>query len=126
MPPRELILVAETSEAAEQARALVDGCGVDVLRADRQRRDALLWNRTVLGEASAQLPEQFKSEHDDVDWTRPSALRNRIVHGYWSIDLGIIHAAASDDLPGYIKQLAAVLERLTAIGEPTNEAPPQT
>jgi len=28
---------------------------------DRQRRDALLWNFTVLGEAAAQLPDDLKA-----------------------------------------------------------------
>ena len=52
---RELVLLAEMIEAAERAQVLVDGADVETLDADRQRRDALLWNFTVLGEAAAQL-----------------------------------------------------------------------
>jgi uncharacterized protein with HEPN domain len=63
----------------------------------------------VLGEAAAQLPDEFKRAHPRVNWARPSQLRNRIVHGYWSIDLEILHATASDDLPAFIAQLKAVL-----------------
>jgi len=109
MRPRELVLLTEMIDAAEQARALVAGHTVDEIGNDRQRRDALLWNFTVLGEAAAQLPETFKAAHADIDWARPSALRNRIVHGYWSIDLGILHSTAMDDLPGYVEQLKRAL-----------------
>jgi hypothetical protein len=52
---RDLLLLAEMIDAAEQAQHLVDGVTVGELEADRQRRDALLWNFTVLGEASGQL-----------------------------------------------------------------------
>ena len=71
--------------------------------------DALLWNFPVLGEAAAQLPEEFKKAHPGVNWTRPSQLRNRIVHGYWSIDLEILHTTASHDLSTFVAQLKVVL-----------------
>jgi uncharacterized protein with HEPN domain len=45
------------------------------------RRDALLWNFTVLGEAASQLPAELKEEFPDVAWQLPVRLRNRIVHG---------------------------------------------
>lgn len=38
---REVLLIDEMIEAAEQARTLVADVGLEVLEADRQRRDAL-------------------------------------------------------------------------------------
>ena len=64
----------------------------------------------MLGEAAAQVPDEIKKAHPSVNWARPSQLRNRIVHGYWSIDLEILHATASDDLPVFVTQLKAVLD----------------
>src|SRR4051812_18924681 len=87
---RELVLLAEMIEAAEQAEALVAGIGLEELEGDRQRRDALLWNFTVLGEAAAQLDDAVKQRFAEVEWARPAQLRNRIVHGYWSIDVAVL------------------------------------
>lgn len=111
---RELLLLAEMIEAAEEARGLIDDVDLASLAADRQRRDALLWNFTVLGEAAAQLDGVVKERFPEVPWTRPTQLRNRIVHGYWSIDLAILHATASDLLPAFIEQVRAVLDELEA------------
>ena len=104
--------LGEMIDSAVEAQRLVAGQDVEAIADDRQRRDALLWNFTVLGEAASQLPEAFKAAHPQVDWARPSQLRNRIVHGYWSVDLAILHATATDDLPGYVAQLTAVLDQL--------------
>ena len=41
-------------------------------------------------------------------------LRNRVIHGYWSIDLGILHTTATDQLPDFIAQLRDALDTLTA------------
>ncbi len=57
---RDVLLLSEMIDAAGQAQALTDGITVDDLTADRQRRDALLWNLTVLGEAAAQLSGEVK------------------------------------------------------------------
>lgn len=53
-------------EAAEQARTLVAGVDLDTLAADRQRRDALLWNSAVLGEAATQLDPDIKGRFPEI------------------------------------------------------------
>ncbi len=101
--------------AAEQAQALVADVEVDGLGKDRQRRDALLWNFTVLGEAAAQLSGEVKARFSEVSWEQPTRLRNRIVHGYWSIDLEILHTTAKDQLPDFVARLRAMLTDLEAL-----------
>jgi uncharacterized protein with HEPN domain len=96
---RDVLLLTEMIDAAEQAQQLAAGVTVSELETDRQRRDALLWNFTVLGEAAAQLSADLKEQFPDIAWQQPSRLRNRIVHGYWSIDLAHAHGA-DQDVPG--------------------------
>lgn len=83
---REILLVNEMIAAAQRAQQLVGDVDLAVLEADDQRRDALLWNFTVLGEAAAQLDDQVKARFPEVEWLNPIRLRNRLIHGYWSID----------------------------------------
>ena len=93
---RDLLLLTEMIDAAEQAGQLTAGITVSQLETDRQRRDALLWNFTVLGEAAAQLSAELKDRFPDITWQQPMRLRNRIVHGYWSIDLEVLHTTATE------------------------------
>jgi len=109
---RELLLISEMIAAAEQAHELVSAVDLEALTADRQRRDALLWNFTVLGEAAAQLDGEVKDRFPEIPWARPSQLRNRIIHGYWSIDLEVLHTTATDLLPAFVEQLRGVLDAL--------------
>ncbi len=68
---RDFLLLGELIEAAERAQELVDGVTVEELEGDRQRRDALLWNFTVLGEASAQLSNDTKETFAHVSTDQP-------------------------------------------------------
>lgn len=76
------------------------------------RRSALLWHFTVLGEAASQLPADTKDAHPEIAWAGATRLRNRIVHGYWDIDVETLVATAVDDLPTMIDQLAKVIDTL--------------
>src|SRR5215467_788824 len=110
---RDILLLTEMVDAAEQAGQLTAGITVRQLETDRQRRDALLWNFTVLGEAAAQLSAELKDQFPDITWQQPMRLRNRIVHGYWSIDLEVLHTTATEQLPAFAASLRSVLSTLT-------------
>jgi uncharacterized protein with HEPN domain len=110
---RDILLLTEMIDAAEQAQQLTMGITVGQLETDRQRRDALLWNFTVLGEAAGQLSAEIKDKFPDMLWQQPIGLRNRIVHGYWSIDLEVLHTTATEQLPAFTANLRIVLGSIT-------------
>jgi hypothetical protein len=72
---RDILLLTEMIEAAEQAQELTAGVSATELEEDRQRRDALLWNFTVLGEAAGQLSAEVKIRFPEVTWQQPVRLR---------------------------------------------------
>jgi uncharacterized protein with HEPN domain len=110
---RDVLLLTEMIDAAEQAQQLTAHINVSQLEADRQRRDALLWNFTVIGEAAGQLSAEVKDKFPDMPWQQPTRLRNRIVHGYWSIDLEVLHTTATEQLPAFTARLRTILDSLT-------------
>lgn len=109
---REALLLVEMIDAARHAMTLVAGRDGDELCEDRLRRDALLWSFMVLGEASSQLPAEFKADHPEVNWARPTQLRHRIVHGYWSVDMDVLITTAELDLPSFVERLEDVLREI--------------
>ena len=110
---RDILLLTEMIDAAEQAQQLTHGHHGRPTGTDRQRRDALLWNFTVLGEAAGQLSAEIKDKFPDMLWQQPIRLRNPIVHGYWSIDLEVLHTTATEQLPAFTANLRTVLGSVT-------------
>jgi len=41
-------------------------------------------------------------------------LRNRLIHGYWSIDLDVVCTTAEQQLPSFVGDLRRVLATVTA------------
>jgi len=65
-----------------------------------------------LGEAASHVSQETTAANAEVTWALPVAMRNRIVHGYWSIDLQILHTTASAQLPTFVAGLERVLASL--------------
>lgn len=105
---RESLLVAEILDAAHRVVELTTDATVADLDRDRNRREALLWSFTVLGEASSQLDDDLKAAFPDVPWRATTALRNRIVHAYWQTSTSILLSIAQDDIPPLLDAVRSV------------------
>ena len=119
---RELLLLREMREAAVAIRDLVGDRTAEQVDAETLRRSALLWHFTVLGEAASQMPAGTKAAHPQIAWHGATRLRNRIVHGYWDIDVEILVATAVEDLPRMIRDLEDALS--SALHDSEGEEPP--
>jgi uncharacterized protein with HEPN domain len=70
--------------------------------------DGVARNLEIIGEATRQLPEEFRRGHTQIPWTQIAGLRNRIVHDYFGLDLEIIWEIIQHDLPELEKQIRAL------------------
>lgn len=111
---RDALVLDEMIDAAEQAHRIVLGADAETLQSDRMRRDAVLWNLTVLGEGVGQVSDDILKAYPDAPWRYAASLRNRLVHGYWSIDIEVILTTAQRDLPAFAAQLRRIREEVVA------------
>ena len=50
-----------------------------------------------------------QQQHGQIPWPEIIGLRNRLVHGYDSVDVNILWDIVQQDLPPLIEQLQAIL-----------------
>ncbi len=103
------ILLQDMLEAALKIERYTLGLGREEFFSDDLIVDAVLRNLEIIGEAARRIPAKFKSDRPEIDWTRISGLRNRIVHEYFGLDLAIIWQIVSSDLQALKFQLQAAL-----------------
>lgn len=113
---RDLLLLDEIAAASRRATDIASRHTAEELARNLDARDALLWNLTVVGEATGQLSSELREAHPEAPWSQPVRLRNRIVHGYWSVDLDVLHAVALQDLPDFAALATGIAEGLSRRG----------
>ena len=78
-------------------------------------QDAVLRNLEIIGEASNKLVryhDEFIKRYSDVPWEDMYWMRNRISHGYFSIDFEIIWKTIEQDLPQLEMQIQAIYKKI--------------
>ncbi len=66
----------------------------------------------VLGEAAARITRRLRDQHPDIEWAEIVAMRNRLVHGYWDIDLKQVWAVITKEIPPLAARLQQLLDEL--------------
>lgn len=63
----------------------------------------------IVGEAAAHISEPVQTSLPGIPWRQITGARNRLIHGYFDVDLDIVWAILQNDLPPLIAQLEQVL-----------------
>ena len=83
------------------------------LDTDRMLNLSLVRLMEVVGEAAVRVPEEFRARHAHAPWRDVADLRNRLIHGYDTVDFDILWTIVHDDLPPLIEQLEAIIGKKT-------------
>ena len=101
-------------EAVRLARSYVGPMSDAEFFADRRTQQAVILNFLVIGEAATQLSTRFPeypATHPEVPWQSLRGMRNRMAHGYFSIDLPTVLDTVKRDLPELEDKLATLVAK---------------
>jgi uncharacterized protein with HEPN domain len=98
MRPEKLYLV-DIVEAVDAIERFLNGVDSDAFEIDDLRQSAILQKLTIIGEAAARLPADFRASHPQIEWRDIIAFRNIAVHEYFAVDWSIVWVAATQDAP---------------------------
>ena len=96
-------------DAARRAVKFVKGRTRADLDTDEQLALALTRLLEVIGEAAKHVSEETQRAHPEIPWKETAATRDRLIHGYFDVDLNIIWEITTADLPPLIAGLEKVL-----------------
>jgi uncharacterized protein with HEPN domain len=105
--------LADIIEAAEKISVRA-GKGRQAFDADEDVQIVLVHLIQVIGEAASGLSDELTSYHPEVPWRQIVAIRNRVVHGYFEVDLDILWDVAVGDVPRLADQVRVIRSELGA------------
>lgn len=96
-------------DAAEEAMAFAKGCERSSLDRDRKLVLALVKDVEIIGEAAFQLSQETRSKFPEIPWDDIVAMRHRLVHAYFDINLDILWNTVQKDLPVLAERLRNIV-----------------
>lgn len=77
-------------------------------------QDGVVRRLEIIGEAATQLPADLKARFTAVEWRAMTTMRNRLIHGYFAVNLTIVWDTIQHDLPVLETQIRAIRAQLDA------------
>ena len=96
-------------DAAKEAIEFAAGKSRRDLDNNRMLTLAITKSIEIIGEAATKVTESCKAENDNIPWNDITSMRNRLIHGYFDINLDIVWETTQTDLPVLIESLGKVL-----------------
>ena len=94
---------------SREAIKFVTGKNRGDLGKDRILELALVRLVEVIGEAATKISKQCQKKYPNIPWMEIIGMRNRLIHGYDSVDLDVLWDTISIDLPPLIEKLEKIL-----------------
>ena len=98
-------------EAVSKIQRFTAGKSEADFLSDDLLQDAIIRNLEIIGEAVSKLSSDLKARHSDVPWGEISRMRNRLIHGYMTVNLEIVWNTVERVLPEFLARLAAIQKR---------------
>jgi uncharacterized protein with HEPN domain len=117
MEQADVIRLQHMRDAAAEALQFAAGKRRADLDHDRMLILAILKDLEIIGEAAGRVTRETKQRNPTVPWDEIVGMRNRLIHGYFDVDLDVVWETISNDLPQLLADVDGIL------GAPDNYGP---
>lgn len=95
--------------AARKVLKYTEGVNRQRFDSDEILQNAVMRQLEIIGEAARCISPEAKGENPQVAWQGMVGLRNRLVHQYFSIDVGRVWETIETEVPLLVKLMEAIV-----------------
>ncbi len=97
--PSDLDLLDDILICVEKIQSYINGITYEQFIDDLKTQDAVIRNIEVIGEAAKHLSDNLRLKYSDIPWKEIVGTRDRLIHGYFGVNIDIVWRIATVDIP---------------------------
>ncbi len=82
---------------------------------DPTLKRAFVRSSEIIGEATKQIPDDFRQRHTQLDWRAMAGMRDRLIHGYFGVDYDIVWDVAANKAPALREEILQIIEKESSV-----------
>ncbi|MBW4461353.1 MAG: DUF86 domain-containing protein [Nodosilinea sp. WJT8-NPBG4] len=106
-----LLRIHDILTAISAIQARTSAISFEVFEDDETVLKAVLYDFIIIGEASANIPDEIQQRYSDLPWRLMKDMRNIAAHEYFQLDTPTIWRTIHRSLPPLVEPLQSILER---------------
>ena len=83
----------------EKIQSYIEGLTYNQFSNDLKTQDAIIRNIEIIGEAIKYLSNNIKTKYRHIPWKEIAGTRDRLIHGYFGVNIDIVWEIATIDIP---------------------------
>lgn len=98
-------------QAIERISTYTEDIDEVIFLQNEMMQDAVIRNIEIIGEAARNIEKhhpEFAKQHPNVPWEDLYLMRNRVSHGYFSVDLEVVWQTVQRDVPELVLQIQSL------------------
>lgn len=103
-------------QAGQKVVQFAEGLTREQLEVDVMRQSAILYQITIIGEATKRLSQIYREEHPEIPWRRIAGMRDILAHQYDRLNFDTVWEVIQQEIP----QLLVAIEPLLPKAPPEN------
>jgi uncharacterized protein with HEPN domain len=107
----DIVRLQHMLDAARKATELTEKCQCSDMDKDETLALAVVRLLEILGEAAKNVSKEYRRNYPAIPWSQIAGTRDRLIHGYFDVDIDIVWKIISTDLPPLISQLEQIISR---------------
>jgi len=111
MKKDDIIRICHMMDALKEALSFTEGKKRADLMNDRMLVLSVVKCIEIIGEAASKVTLETKNQSPQIPWNEIIAMRNRLIHVYYDIDIDRVWDTVIGDLPGLQTLLGSILEQ---------------
>ena len=108
MQREDRTLILDMIDEAENVESFIAGRKREDLDTNRMLFHAVVRAIEVMGEAAGKVSSETRAATPQIPWRTVVAMRNRLIHGYATVDPDVVWATATLDIPSVLPVLRAL------------------
>lgn len=94
----------------EYLRATSSGLSASAFLSDETLQRAFIRSLEIIGEATKRIEPEFRRTHPEIDWRAMAGMRDRLIHGYFGVDLDLVWQVVTVHVPELRSAILRILE----------------
>ena len=105
----DLVRMHHMLDAAQKVVKFIQNSNRADLDKDEKLSLSIVRLLEIIGKAARNVSDQCQNMYPEIPWRQMAGMRNRLIHGYFDVDLNIVWKIATIDLPVLITELQQAL-----------------